>query len=161
MAGTTAAGSSTADNWPGRGSVVARGFSFWLDSMILSVLTVLVLWALPGYWQQNDLLFIFIVGVYRVICEFTWGRTIGKTLLSLRVLYRDRTGRERRGADRLVFVLLRHSWLLAAGPMWLWGSAADPGGLMFVLFLSMAFTSFRATVLDWLANARVIDAHLP
>lgn len=160
MTGTRAAGESTADNWPERGSVIARGFSFWFDSMILSVLTALLMWALPGNWQHNDLGFIFSVGVYRVFCEFSWGRTIGKTLLSLRVLYRDRAGRERRGPDRLLFVLLRHSWLLAAGPMWLWNSDADLSGFMFVLFISMAFTSFRATVLDWLASARVIDANL-
>lgn len=150
-----------ADNWPKQGSVVSRGFGFWFDSMLLTLATLAITWLLPGSGPLPDLMFIFIVGVYRVVCEFTWGRTIGKTLLNLRVLYRTGDGVERRGADRLVFVLLRNSWLLAAGPVWLWSSDVDLGGLMVVLFISMFFTSFRATVLDVLARARVIDTASP
>lgn len=152
---------AVADNWPKQGSVVSRGFGFWFDSMLLTLATLALTWLLPGSGRLPDLVFMFIVGAYRVVCEFTWGRTIGKTLLNLQVLYRTGEGVERRGADRLMFVLLRNSWLLVAGPVWLWTPDADLGGLMVVLFISMFFTRFRATVLDVLARARVIDTGSP
>lgn len=143
------------------GNFVSRGFAFWFDSMLLTLATWAIIWLSPGSWLLPDLVFMFIVGIYRVVCEFTWGRTIGKTLMNLQVRYRASGDVERQGADRLAFVLLRNSWLLAAGPVWLWAQDVDLGGLMMVLFISMFFTSFRATVLDVLARARVIGTASP
>lgn len=142
---------------PERGGVFARGVAFWLDSLLLTVAIVALNWLFPLTILHNQLIFMGIVGVYRVIGEYFFGRTIAKALISMRVLYRDPDGLERRGADRLVFVIARNSWLLIGFLVWFWTPDQQLGWLIFVLFVSLAFTQLRATVMDLLAGARVID----
>ncbi|MGP6174344.1 RDD family protein [Corynebacterium sp. A21] len=140
---------------------MARGFAFWVDKILLGLILLPLTGTFPmNEHLHNELLTTAAFGVYRVLCEFCWGRSPGKALMSLRVYYSDAHGQERSGWNRLLFVLLRNSWLLAAGIVWFWSSEAEVGGIAFLLFLSMFFTRDRATLMDILAKARVCDTKI-
>lgn len=145
------------DPHPERGGLIARGVSFWFDSLLLSLILIAVMWAFPVPDLTNQLGFMTALGIYRVIGEHFFGCTLAKKMSNLRVSYRDGLGRERAGADRLAFVIARNSWLLVAGLVWFWAPDADLGWLIFVQFISLLFTNFHATIMDLVARARVLN----
>lgn len=154
-------------NPPRRAGIYARGFAFWLDSILLSLSLVLLHLALrqlgldlPWFSGINQEFPLLLLGAYRIITEYFFGRSFGKAVTSVRVRYLDHDGGERRGVNRLFFVILRNSWLLVAGVFAFWAPDTDPGGLIILMLLNLLFRPDRRTLMDLLARAWVMDTKL-
>lgn len=142
-------------------SLARRFVAFFFDAMLLSVLLPLLAWLLQQPQHLPELLNGAVFGLYRVLAEARWGTTAGKALVDLKVRYRDRSGEERTGLQRLGAALLRNSWLLLGAVVWLWAPDTDLGWLMFLIALSMLFSRSRQSLADRLAGALVIHSLPP
>ncbi|MGP6174343.1 hypothetical protein [Corynebacterium sp. A21] len=133
-----------------------RGYAFGLDALLLSLLFALTTLATPLEPLEDNFIYLFLLGSYRVVLEFFLGSTIGKAMLRLRVYYFDRQKQPHRAGKKLVLALLRNSWLLVMGLSWFWSPDSNFRSLLVILAVVVAFLSYRLRVVARNLNAEVL-----
>lgn len=133
-----------------------RGYAFAYDALALSLVFTVLALVTPVEPLTDNFIYVFILGVYRVIFEFFLGGTVGKALLRLRVYYFDQRQRPHKPLKKLGLVILRNSWLLVAGLSWCWSPDSNFRSLLVILAVIVAFLSYRIRVVNRNLNAEVL-----